>query len=64
MTPSPEPDELSIRVTVACEPATSRARAEQIARSIERFAEQRPGVSHVYELEVYNVDDLVEPDDA
>jgi hypothetical protein len=46
--------EYSVRVAVVCEPGTSKRRAEQIARSIQKYAEARPSVSHAYEVLVYD----------
>ena len=54
--PKSDEREWSVRVTVVCEPGTSKRRAEQIARAIQRYAEARPGVSHAYERDVYDLE--------
>lgn len=56
------PEPLRIRVTVLCEEGTTRARAEQLRRTITRYAEARPSVSHAFESYVYD-DSAIEPDD-
>lgn len=57
-------DGYSIRVTVNCGPETTRKRAEQIARQIQKYAEARPGVENCYEREVYSGEDLDAPADV